>query len=377
MLPHKNTADTALYSSAPDVEVLSNTTDVHAVREKTLGITAANFWNPASVDFISAQNPASVMVKETDSELTVSVSDPTQQQSAISLELNKAGLTLVRADDTVAVLQTIPSLKLNVTVTGSFGKTHVVTFKKDTVAPVTTTNAKSDWQRTAQTVTLTASDEGSGVQKTCFSLDGGAFAEGNNIVVAEDGVHQLRYYSVDQAGNQEETKTAVIKIDTVAPVIAPTVTMDVYWTDGGSLQFEISDPVSGVASESLQLDGDQISRPYSFSPLSLSIGEHELKVKAVDAAGNETTAAYLLKVRMDANHLDEAARYAYQQSWITNQGILNSLLSKIEKIQRKEDDNQKKNEWKDLENHIRAQSGKKIDAVFAELLLQAIAKCKS
>lgn len=377
MLPHKNTADTALYSSAPDVEVLSNTTDVHAVREKKLGITAVNFWNPASVDFISAQNPASVMVKETDSELTVAVSDPTQIQSTIALELSKAGLTLVRADDTFTVLQTMPSLNLNIAVTGSFGKTHVVTFKKDTAAPVTTTNAKSDWQRTLQTVTLTASDEGSGVQKTFYSLDGGAFVEGNNIVVAEEGIHQIQFYSIDNAGNQEATKTTVIKIDSAAPVIVPTVTMDVYWTDGGSLQFDISDPVSGVVSESLELDGLAISLPYSFSPLSLSIGEHAVKVKAVDAAGNETIASYLLKVRMDVQHLDEAVRYAYQQGWIINQGILNSLLSKIEKIQRKDDDKQKKNEWKELDNHIRAQSGKKIDAVFAELLLQAIAQCKS
>jgi hyaluronate lyase len=96
MLPHKDTAATQLYSNAPDVEVLSNTTDVHAVREKKLGITAANFWNPGTVDFISAQNPSSVMVKESESELTVAVSDPTQKQSTITLELNKAALSLVR-----------------------------------------------------------------------------------------------------------------------------------------------------------------------------------------------------------------------------------------------------------------------------------------
>jgi hyaluronate lyase len=86
MLPHKDTAATQLYSNAPDVEVLSNTTDVHAVREKKLGITAANFWNPGTVDFITALNPSSVMVKENESELNIAVSDPTQNK--VRLRLN-------------------------------------------------------------------------------------------------------------------------------------------------------------------------------------------------------------------------------------------------------------------------------------------------
>ncbi|MCZ8511099.1 polysaccharide lyase beta-sandwich domain-containing protein [Paenibacillus filicis] len=377
ILPHKSPAETALYSSAPDVEVLSNTTDVHAVREKKLGITAANFWNPASVGYISVSNPASVMVKETETELTVAVSDPTQKQSTIALELNKAGLSVVRTDDTVSVEQTVPSLKLTVQVAGSLGKTHVVTFKKDTTPPVTTDNAKPGWQRTAQTVTLTASDDASGVLKTLYSLDNGTFTEGNTITLAEDGVHQILYYSIDNAGNQEAIKTAVVKIDTTGPIIVPTVTMDVYWTDGGTLQFDISDPVSGVASDSLVLDGVQVARPFAFSPLSLSIGEHTVLVKAVDAAGNETNASFFLHVRTDADHLDEAVRFAFQQSWIANEGMMNSLLSKIESIRRQADRTQKKNEWNALENHIRAQSGKEIDAAFAEKLLNVIAYLKS
>ncbi|MFD0693010.1 polysaccharide lyase family 8 super-sandwich domain-containing protein [Paenibacillus sp. GCM10027628] len=376
MLPHKNAAETALYSSAPDVEVLSNTTDVHAVREKKLGITAANFWNPASVDFISAYNPASVMVKETDSELTVAVSDPTQKQSTVALELNRAGLSLVRADDTVSVLQTKPTTKLNINVMGALGMTQTVTFKKDTTAPVTTADVMPGWQIAPQTVTLTASDAGSGVQKTYYSLDNSALTEGNSVTVSEDGVHQLQYYSIDYAGNQEPVQTASVKIDKTGPVIVPSVTMDVYWTDGGSLRFDISDLISGVASESIELDGVKAELPYMYSPLSLSIGEHAVQVQAVDAAGNKTSAAYVLKVRMDADHLDEAVRYAYRQGWITGDGQLTSLLSKLESIHRNADENEKKNEWKALENYIHAQSGKKIDAVFAEKLLDVIAILK-
>jgi hyaluronate lyase len=282
----------------------------------------------------------------------------------------------VRSDDTVTIVQTLPTLKLQINVAGSVGKTHVVTFKKDATAPITTDNAKPDWQRNAQTVTLTAGDEGSGVQKTFYRLANGTFTEGNSVTIAEDGVHEIQYYSVDNAGNQESVQTAIVKIDAAAPIIVPTVSMAVYWTAGGSLNFDISDPVSGIAGKSLQLNGNDVSLPYTFSPLSLTIGDHPVVVTATDTAGNETRSAYTLQVVMDVGHLDELVRYAYQQGWITNQGIYNSLLVMINVLQVHVNDTQVKNAFNALENHIRAQSGKKIDAAFAERLLNAMAFLK-
>lgn len=241
-------------------------------------------------------------------------------------------------------------------------------------APITTDNAMAGWQRTAQIVTLSSSDEGSGVQNTYYSLGNSSFKEGKTVVVAEDGVHQINYYSVDNFGNKETLKSTIVKIDSVGPVIVPTVTMNVYWTDGGSLKFDISDLLSGVTNESLEVDGVLLSLPYTFSPLSLSIGDHVVKVKATDAAENETITTYVLKVQMDVYHLDEAVHYAYLQGWITKKGMYNSLLSMIESQQVRSNE---KNAMKALENHIRAQSGKSIDTIFATSLLEAIAFMKS
>ncbi|MDR6882047.1 polysaccharide lyase family 8 super-sandwich domain-containing protein [Bacillus sp. 3255] len=377
MLPHKDAAATAAYSASPNVEILSNTADVHAVLEKQLGITAANFWNAGSVGELTAHSPASVMVKESATELTIAVSDPTQVQSAISLELNKRGLTLLRADDSITINQTSPALKLNVQVSGSYGKTHVITFAKDGAAPVTTADAPSGWQRTAQTVTLTASDSGSGVQQTLYSLNDAPFTEGSSVTIAGDGVHVLRYYSVDQAGNQEEIKTAEIKIDASAPAVVPTVTMDVYWTDGGSLNFDVKDGVSGIASVQVELDGVPVSQPYTYEPLALRIGDHVVQVKAADAAGNESIQTFALQVRMDDAHLDEAVQYAYSRGWIENEGIYRSLLAKIEALQKQSQDGHVQEAMNALEHFVSAQSGKKIDAKFAEHLKEAISFLKS
>ncbi|OME01437.1 hypothetical protein BSK64_21605 [Paenibacillus odorifer] len=128
LLPNRDIAGTEDYSGNPDIEVLSNSKDVHAVREKKLGITAANFWNPGTVDSIKALNPASVMIRQIDQELVVSVSDPTQSQNLLSLELDIPGLTLLSKDSKTDVVQASGNTVITVDVKNSIGATHVLKF---------------------------------------------------------------------------------------------------------------------------------------------------------------------------------------------------------------------------------------------------------
>ncbi|WP_409341700.1 polysaccharide lyase family 8 super-sandwich domain-containing protein [Paenibacillus sp. MBLB4367] len=375
LLPNKDAAATELYSRNPSVEIVSETNEVHAVKETSLGITAANFWQAGTADFITASNPASVMVKETNGELKLAVSDPTQKQGVITIELNKRELSVVGKDDTVEVVQTSPTIKVNVNVSGSIGKTHVVTFK-DTVAPVTTDDAASGWHTSAQTVTFAAADPGSGVAGTFYSVDGGNETQGSSVVLSEDGVHAIRYYSVDAAGNREQTKSAQVSIDRTGPAVQSpaaaggSVTISVYRTDEVNIPFTVTDPLSGVASIEVTLDGKVVSQPFSAAPLTLAAGDYALVVTAADEAGNVTVQPFTLKVLLDADHLDEELQYAAEQGWITHHGILNSLMSKVEHIQKKlADGNEKSDAFKSLMNEIQAQSGKKIDAAFAGKLL--------
>lgn len=128
LLPNRDISGTEDYSGNPDIEVLRNTEDVHAVREKKLGITAANFWNPGTVDSIKALNPASVMIRQIDQELVVSVSDPTQSQNLLSLELDIPGLTLLSKDSKTDVVQASGNTVITVDVKNSIGATHVLKF---------------------------------------------------------------------------------------------------------------------------------------------------------------------------------------------------------------------------------------------------------
>ncbi|RAV22012.1 polysaccharide lyase family 8 super-sandwich domain-containing protein [Paenibacillus contaminans] len=378
LLPNKDAAATELYSRNPSVEIVSGTNDVHAVKETSLGITAANFWKAGTADFITSSNPASVMVRETDGELKLAVSDPTQKQGVVTIELNKRELSLVGKDDTVEVVQTSPTVIVKVNVGGSAGKTHVASFR-DTVTPVTSDDAANGWHTSSQTVTLTATDAGSGVAGTFFSINGGAESQGGSVELSEDGVFEISYFSVDVAGNREQAKSAQVRIDRTGPSVeAPaaaggSVAISVYRTDAVNISFTITDPLSGVASAEVKLDGGMVSQPVSLSPLTLAAGDHTIVVTAADNAGNVTVQPFTLKVLMDADHLDDMLQYAAAQGWITHHGILNSLMSKAEHIQKQLSGGEVKSQaFKPLQNEVQAQAGKKIEAGFASKLLADI-----
>ncbi|MDQ0254107.1 hyaluronate lyase [Evansella vedderi] len=135
ILPNKDATATEQYSKNPDIEIVSQTSNVHAVKNKTLGILAANFWNAGTVEFLTLEDPASVMVKEEQGELKLAVSDPTQKQETITIEIDREELSVIEKEETIEVVQTTPTVKLEVNVVGSIGKTHTITLKDSNTLP--------------------------------------------------------------------------------------------------------------------------------------------------------------------------------------------------------------------------------------------------
>jgi len=93
----------------------------------------------------------------------------------------------------------------------------------DTTPPVTTEaqapppNANG-WNNTNVVVTLTATDDISGVARTEFDLDSaGLQVAPTPIVITAEGVHALQFRSIDRAQNVEPTKHATIRIDLTPP----------------------------------------------------------------------------------------------------------------------------------------------------------------
>ena len=69
-------------------------------------------------------------------------------------------------------------------------------------------------------VTLTAKDDSSGVNTTFYRINGGDWEVYVKLFhIDDDGIYVIEFYSVDNAGNTEEVKSADLKIDINGPFI--------------------------------------------------------------------------------------------------------------------------------------------------------------
>ncbi|MBT2724488.1 OmpL47-type beta-barrel domain-containing protein [Bacillus sp. ISL-46] len=99
---------------------------------------------------------------------------------------------------------------------------------EDTNEPVTTARPVNDkWTYSDVTVTLTASDEVSGVARTEYRINNGDWQEYSApITVSQDGHNKADYRSIDNAGNTEEIKSLNVKIDKTTPSTSVTPVKD-------------------------------------------------------------------------------------------------------------------------------------------------------
>ena len=96
----------------------------------------------------------------------------------------------------------------------------------DTISPTASSSlsgslGENDWYVSDAALTLSAQDNegGSGVAKIGYSLDDGATwsTYASPISFEQEGIFNIQYYSIDNQGNREETKTIIVKIDKTAP----------------------------------------------------------------------------------------------------------------------------------------------------------------
>jgi hyaluronate lyase len=131
VLPAMTAEETKAYAENPTFEVLRNDEKIQAVYENSLGITGIVFWQTPTFNGISVSNPCILMLREgEDNKLEVSVSDPTQKLSSLSITLPYV-LTLESGDSQItAEADAKATTTLRVDVDGSRGKTYSATFTK-------------------------------------------------------------------------------------------------------------------------------------------------------------------------------------------------------------------------------------------------------
>jgi hyaluronate lyase len=131
LLPNKSAVDMKHYAEAPNIVVLANTCEVHAVRHRLLNVTAVNYWVDGGTEIggIRVDSQSSVMMMEHEGRLAVAVSDPTfRQEGTIHIEIGLEAEGVLSQDPAVTVLGLRPAIRMSVDVSRAYGKTFQCCF---------------------------------------------------------------------------------------------------------------------------------------------------------------------------------------------------------------------------------------------------------
>ncbi|MBC7128612.1 MAG: DUF11 domain-containing protein [Thermoplasmatales archaeon] len=162
------------------------------------------------------------------------------------------------------------------------------------------------WYKTPVKVELEASDNGSGIAKTFYKIDGKEWIEYNGAFILQDGKHSLFFYSIDKAGFVEEIKKISINIDMFAPEIKiekpkawlyigdhkiiPLVGNKAIVIGKITINIAIEDiKTSGIEATYLYIDGRIVAQGKTEINYTLNekmYGIHKMKIVSADLAGN-------------------------------------------------------------------------------------------
>jgi Doubled CXXCH motif (Paired_CXXCH_1) len=151
----------------------------------------------------------------------------------------------------------------------------------DTVPPVTTAGLAAAY---SGTVSLVATDTGSGVEATFYSLDGGVLTTGTVVTAAGDGTHTVQFWSVDNASNVESPTIVAFLVDKTAPVTVSDAVATYVDTATITLTAQDATGGTGIADTYYRLDAGDVA---TGTVITTSIvGTHTLDFWSVDVAGN-------------------------------------------------------------------------------------------
>ncbi|WP_066321044.1 hypothetical protein [Bacillus sp. FJAT-29814] len=180
---------------------------------------------------------------------------------------------------------------------GNIEEKHTIEVKTDKTAPTTVSNVEDKWYTEKVNVELTATDDLSNVEATYYSFNGSEFVEGTSFVVETEGIHTVSFYSVDTAGNVEETKTVTVKIDKTAPKITADFAKDYALGTVLDLNYQASDNLSGIKESFVEVNGvvNTTGKVTLDKP-----GVYTIKITAIDNAGLKTTITKTVSVYIKA-----------------------------------------------------------------------------
>ncbi|HEO8418114.1 TPA: lamin tail domain-containing protein [Yersinia enterocolitica] len=111
-----------------------------------------------------------------------------------------------------------------------------------------------------------------------------------DTTTVSDGAYSIK------ATDKEEEVTAAIQVDNTAPVIKTNMKAEKEYKGAFTIEASAEDALAGVESIDVTLDNETISVPFDTASSQLAPGVHELKVVAVDKAGNKAESVIAFSV---------------------------------------------------------------------------------
>ncbi|SDX96346.1 hypothetical protein [Thermoactinomyces sp. DSM 45892] len=166
-----------------------------------------------------------------------------------------------------------------------YGNSDIFMYTLEFEAPVTThTNTPSSengWYKSNVTISLSASDDKSGIEKTEYRVNGKAWTPYQKFTLYALKTNTVEYRSVDRNGNIEQTKSFEIKIDKTKPTTTHSITPSS--SDNTDVSFSATDNFSGIAKTEYRInDGSWVN--YT-KPLVISTKD-KVEYRSIDHAGN-------------------------------------------------------------------------------------------
>ncbi|MBO3800699.1 MAG: DNRLRE domain-containing protein [Candidatus Brockarchaeota archaeon] len=206
---------------------------------------------------------------------------------------------------------------ISASATGLTAGTSTVTVTADITPPSTTIAIGSPkhyvgnniYVNSSTSFSLSASDDVSGVEETKYRIDDGPWKDYTgkfNLSGYSDGIHEIRYYSIDKAGNNEAEKMLTVILDNTPPSIEDPSPIESINQKTSRVTFTVTveDPGSGVKEVRLIVDGayqglmTKSGNNYT-KTISLSEGDHSWRVEAIDNLGNSRIQDYSLVFIVD------------------------------------------------------------------------------
>ncbi len=239
VLPNMSLAQVQSYNASPQYSLLENTSVAQAVLETTLNAVGAIFWTTAShtvgtgSSAITSSGQAAVFMTNDGSNLTVSVSDPTHANTGtVEIDLGIPGLSVIDQDPTVTVIQTSPTIKFTVAMSGLHGVGQRARFNLNASGLVVVDNANannSGGSSAASTGTWASSTAVAGYWDTDYQYNSptgqGSYTFTPNLPAAGTYQVQIRY-------TQSANRATNVPVDVVGSSGTATTTQD--QTIGGS-----------------------------------------------------------------------------------------------------------------------------------------------